>query len=153
MIKKAATDLQRKLSQIHRDAEERDAERRANRLGVSYIDIRHTPVSVDALKLLPKEVAFTAKAAVVETKSREVAVAFYDSNSAAAHDVVRSLETKGYTVRPFITSVAGLQEAWRFYEFVLEPTKEITGKVIVTAERMEALKGQGTFTALKTELG
>ena len=50
-------NLQTKLTQLRREAEERDAQRRATLVGYPYIDLRTAPISMEALKHVPKSEA------------------------------------------------------------------------------------------------
>ena len=55
------SDIKRKLSQINREAEERDAKRRALKLKFPYLDLSTAPLEVDALGLMSEEAAQHAK--------------------------------------------------------------------------------------------
>ena len=77
-------ELQKRLRDIQRAAEERDAERRAKRLNLPYVDLRKTPVSIQAVKLLSKEEAVGGKMVAVQISGREVALASYDPGSPEA---------------------------------------------------------------------
>lgn len=121
--------LEKKLTEIDREAEERDAQRRATRLNIPYADLRKIPVSLDAVKLVLEADAKRAQVAALELKVREVAVAAYDPTSPEVKDIFSHLVEKKYTVRPFVVSRSGLQGVWHYYEFISTEAKEITGKV------------------------
>jgi len=57
MVPLKQTDLSQKLLKLRREGEEREAERLAQELKLSPIDLSKTPVSSDALKLLSEEEA------------------------------------------------------------------------------------------------
>ena len=50
-------ELTNKLEAIRRAGEEREAKRRAERLKLTYADLGKTPISIEAVALLPEEEA------------------------------------------------------------------------------------------------
>ncbi|MEK7111741.1 MAG: hypothetical protein AAB875_00275, partial [Patescibacteria group bacterium] len=129
MAEEKLTPLQAKLARLNRDSEERAAQELAKKLNYSYVDLRKTPISLEALKLIPEEESRIAKAAVIELKAKRVALALVDPDIREAKKVLRTLEDKKYEVKIFIASLSGLEQSWGFYKFVSGEAKEITGKV------------------------
>lgn len=125
-------DFKHKIQKIRRDAEERDAERRAQKLGVQYIDLRKVPVAIEALRLIAEDSARSAVAAAVEIKAHNVAVAAYDPSVVEVQKVIAALQEKRYVVKIFVASRGGIEEAWRLYRFASAETGEITGKLEIT---------------------
>lgn len=139
MLQENQPAVDKKLAQMRRDAEERDAGRRAERLGVPYLNLSKAPVSLEAVKLLSEAEARAAQAATVEIKGHEVALALFDSRLPAAQAVVQRLEAERLQVKQFITSLSGLEQAWYFYKFIHESAKGITGKVDIEQNHFEGL--------------
>ena len=135
-------DLQNKLEHIRRDAEERDAQARAKQLGLTYIDARKTPTSIDALRLIQEDVAKSAKMAAVQIKVDEVAVAAYDPNDAKTQQAKKELEARGYKVNMFVASESGLSEVWHLYKYVGGKTEDITGKIAIDEDQWKELQQQ-----------
>src|SRR3989344_3291400 len=125
-------DLQHKIQKIRRDAEERDAEHRAQKLGTQYIDLRKVPVAIEALRLVLEDDARKAIIAVVEIKSHNIAVAAYDPTMTETQGVIGALTGKRYVVKVFTASRSGIEEAWRLYRFASAETSELTGKFEIT---------------------
>ncbi len=136
------TPLQKKLEDIRRAAEERDAQHRARVSGYAYADIRKTPISLDALRLVPEERARVARVAAVEVNQKKVALAAVDPGSKDAKAVIGELSGKKYEVKSFIVSQSGLEQAWALYKFVGQESKEITGKVEFEKQKFEELLGR-----------
>ncbi len=132
-------DFQHKLQKLRRDAEERDAEHRGQKLGVQYIDLRKVPVAIEALRLVPEDDARKALVAAAEIKAHNLAVAAYDPTSVDAQRVIAALKDKHYAVRVFTASRSALEEAWKLYRFAGTDTGEITGKFEIT--KVEQLVG------------
>ncbi|MEK7546956.1 MAG: GspE/PulE family protein [Patescibacteria group bacterium] len=136
--------LQKKLGDMRRQAEERDAERRARRLSLRYIDPRTTPVSIEALKLVPEADAREAVAVAVEIKKNEVAVAVVDPQSPYVGKITNWLKSAGFETKIFVASKSAIEKIWESYRFVPKESKEITGKVEMSPSRLEELAKQLT---------
>lgn len=142
-----------KLIEIQREAEERDARRRADILKVPYADLRKTPVSIEAVSLFPEAEAREVLAMGIQLKEREAAVVFYDPSSQAAERLLSELTAKKYTIKPFVVSKSALAQAWSYYKFVSAEKKEITGKVEIDQENFAAqLQKFTSFEAVEQEL-
>jgi len=120
--------LQKKMSEVRRAAEERDAERRAAKNGCPYIDVRKVPVVTGALKLIPEAEARDARAAAVEIRTHEIAVAALDPMSLKVRKIADDLVGRRFVPKLFTVSQSGLEEAWRLYKFVSDDQEGITGK-------------------------
>jgi len=131
--------LNKKIGQMRREAEERDAERRAEKLGLRYIDLRKSPVSIDALKLIQEADAKEAGAVAIEIKNNDVAVAVVDPKSLSLLKVSEKLKTGGFEPKIFIASKSGIEKIWESYSFAPKESKEITGKVEISPAELEEL--------------
>ncbi len=146
-------DLQTKLARLKREGEERAAEHLAQKLGLTYVDLTRVPTVVDALKLIPEDVARGAKLAVTEVKNRKLAVAALNPELPATKKAVNDLEARKYEVKMFVASATGLDQAWRLYRFVKKEGGEITGKVKLEEKSIEELsKRLVSFSAIQDEI-
>jgi type IV pilus assembly protein PilB len=132
-------DLQQKLAELRREAEERDAQKRAEKLELPYIDLRKIAVSLEALALIPEEKAREAKAVAVEKKSNTIALVFYNPKSKEAEDLINELKSQNFEIKIFISSESGIKEAWDSYKFIPPPKEQITGEVKITKSALEKL--------------
>jgi type II secretory ATPase GspE/PulE/Tfp pilus assembly ATPase PilB-like protein len=140
---KTNDSLQTKLGKIRRDAEERDAERRAKKNNLAYIDLRKTPVSIDALRLVP----------AVELKARDLALVVCNPQDDLAKKIVVDLEAKKYKVKIFVSSRSGIEQIWPFYRFAPGEAEDITGKVKIEKKRLsELMERLTTFQAVQREI-
>jgi type IV pilus assembly protein PilB len=129
--------LVKKLAEMRREAEERDASRRAARSGAMYVNLSKAPISIEAVRLIPEAEAREAKAAAVELKIDEVAVAAVDPKSPAVAALLEKLKTRHFKVRTFLVSPSSLEQAWYLYKFISAEQKDITGKVEIEKKRFE----------------
>ncbi len=135
-------DIQQKVSQIRREAEERAAQARAKQAGVGYVDVRKSPTSLDALKLLTEEQSRKAQAVVIQKGNGTAALAAYDPKSEEVAGVLKIIEEKGFKVKLFTVSEDSLEEVWKMYRFVSQEVKDITGNVEVTKDNFEETKAR-----------
>ncbi len=147
---------------MNREAEERAARRLAAKSGLRYIDLRITPVSIDALKLVTETDAKEAGAAAIEISAKGarlpdgqgsasggknnnmVALAVISPESPTLAKIIEKLKASGFETRTFIASKSAIEKVWESYSFVPKESKEITGKVDISAERLEELAKQLT---------
>lgn len=144
MLPQKPNPVQHRLELLRREAEERDAERRATRTGQAYANLHKAPVSLEAVTLVPEEEARAAKLAVIERKANELAVAAYNPQDSAVQKVVRDLAAKKYRSRLFVASMSGLEQIWQLYKYVSHGGKEITGEVEIEKKHFEELLGKLT---------
>jgi type IV pilus assembly protein PilB len=142
MLDAPQKDLKEKLAKLRRDGEERAAERLAERLGLTYVDLGKIPVALDAVRILPEGEAKDAKVAAIELKSNRVALATINPELPATKRVVAELADKKYEVKVVVVSPSSMEAAWHFYQFVKPEAETITGKVEITKARIEALKAK-----------
>jgi type II secretory ATPase GspE/PulE/Tfp pilus assembly ATPase PilB-like protein len=147
------TDLQTRVAKLRREGEERSAQRLAEKLNLPYADLSKMPVSLDAVRIVPEEDARNGKAAVIEVKSNDVALVAVNPELPATKKVIRDLEERKYAVKLFVVSPSSLQAAFHFYKFIKPQSEDITGKVMISKNRLEELKARlTTLEAIKKEL-
>lgn len=147
-------ELQDRLKRLRHEGEERAAERLAGQLKLAYVDLSKIPVSLDAVRVIPEDVARDAKIACVESKSNKIAVAAINPELPATKKAVADLVAQGHEVRVVVVSPTSMQAAWHFYQFIKKGEGEITGKVNITKERLADLRARlTTIDAVRDELG
>ncbi len=124
-------NLTDKLAKMRREAEERDAQRKAQNLNLKYVDLSKTPVVVEALALVDEKIAREARLAVIEKKRDKLAVVAVDPASPAVKKILEDFSKKGYEYSMFAVSSSGLEHAFNFYKYAPVETEKITGKVEV----------------------
>ena len=137
-------DLKSQIARLHREGEERAAQRLAEKLGLQYVDLGKVPVTLDAVRLVPESDAKDGRVAAIEIKGERVALAAIDPELPAARHVAEMLSAKGYQVKVVVVSTSGMEAAWKFYQFIKPEAEEITGKVDIAKDRLDALKAQLT---------
>ncbi len=128
------------LVKARREAEEREAQRRAVQAQLSYLNMATLPVETDAVELIPEHDARDAHIAAIEYKNHAVVVIVMDPEELAVKKIIQELETKGIKVKIFVVSLSGLEHAWGFYKFATPKTAPITGRIDIDKDRIEALE-------------
>ena len=141
------TSLEQRMVKLKREAEEREAQRTAQKSGLPYIDLSKSPVQITALGLIEEAEAKNAELAVLERKRDDVAVIVLNPDKKETKMAIKKLESKNLKIKLFVGSLSGLKHVWSFYKFVPKPTAEITGKVEIEKEELgefrKKLKGFG----------
>lgn len=144
MFKKS--ELEEKIIKMRREAEERDAQRRAQKNSLPYLSSGATPVNTEALALIPEEVAKKIKAAAIELKEKKVVLAVFDPNDEGVRNLVKQLELDGYEISIRVASLKNLEYIFDFYKFVSKKAKAIAGELRVEEEKI--LKPSEEFSSL-----
>lgn len=141
------------MAKERREAQEREAQRRAAKLDFSYVSLATIPVQTKALRLVNSQEAQEAKLAAFQLKKNQLSLAVFDPAAADAKKIINKLKVDGYQVEIFIVSLESLNYAWGFYQFVAPEAKEITGKVEIAANRIKELtKKLGDLKNFKSQL-
>ncbi len=146
-----AKDIQEKIGRIKREAEERAAQRLAEKLNLKYINLATAPIGIEAVSLIKEDDARKAQILGVEKKYRRVAVAAVNPHEEKTKEVVQDLEKRGFTVSVFVISPASLAYGLDFYKFVAEETEKITGKITIH-KKTEKESSLNTISGLRDAL-
>jgi len=124
-----------KLEKMKREAEERDAQRRAAKAKKEYLSPVKIPIEVEALKLISEEEARRFKVASFQLKKPDAALAVYNPDDQAVQKLIISLEKEqGLRLKIFVVSESTLEHIWNFYKYVVKIVPPITGRVDIERE-------------------
>ncbi len=135
-------ELEEKLLKQKREAEEADAERRAKKSGLPYLNLISSKVSAEikALELIKQDEAEKASVVPLQIlRKKKIILAVFDSAKKETQEIIEQLK-KNYEVQVFVVSLTSLKYAWESYKYVAAP-KEITGKVEINEEHLKKLRG------------
>ena len=132
--------LEEKLAKQRREAEEDDAKRRAEKLGLRYLDLISTgvPTEIKAMRLVPEEEARAASLVPLQIVKKKLVVAAFDPQRNEAEEIINNLK-KDREVDVYIVSLSSLKYAWDYYKYATE-TKEIAGKVELREENLRKIQ-------------
>lgn len=132
--------LEEQLREQRRNAEEKDAERRAKRLGLPYLNLlsAKTPTEIKALELMKEKDAREHLVAPVELVRKKLIVAAFDPAAAGVEAALAPLREK-YEVTVVVVSKTSLEHAFSLYQYVVEQ-KEISGSVEINETNIKKLQ-------------
>lgn len=133
-----------KLNQMRREGEERDAKRRAEKAKLDYLDLRSSPINIEALSLITEEKAREAKIAAIEEKNKKLALVVFDPTQKETQLIVSDLKSKGYETIIHVVSLSGLNHVWNSYKFVTKGQEKITGSVQIEEKELADFKNRLT---------
>ncbi|MBL7155060.1 MAG: type II/IV secretion system protein [Candidatus Portnoybacteria bacterium] len=139
--KSKTKDLQEKLTQLRKQAEEKRAKQIAAQLNLPYLDLKVTPIETAALDLVEEEKAKKAKLAVIKKKGKQLWLASQDPSNVLFKEILEELKKAGYQINLLVATESGLKKAWAGYqELAKPPAKKITGQVEIAGESLEKLR-------------
>ena len=144
-------ELEDKLAQLRKEGEERAAKKLAVKLNLKYLSLTTTPISVEALTLIPQEVAQKAQIAVIEKKVKKLAAIVTNPQGEETKKVIKDLESQGMEVSVFVVSPSGFEYVLSYYKFIGKKAEEITGKVKI--KKAVSAEELNTLEKIKTVLG
>lgn len=142
-------DLQDQLSKMRRDAEERDAQRRAQVNNLGYLEPSKVSINLEALALIPQPTAKEAHVAAIEIRDKQVALVVYDPKYAKTLELIQQLNNQGYQTKLYVVSLSSLQHALEHYKFVPKKRQAISGSVSVEHKEGEQISSDALDTVAK----
>lgn len=145
-------DLQALLDRQHREAEEADAKRRADRLKLPYLNLTSTkvPMELKAMALVPEEQSRETELVPVQILRKKMVVAAFDPTVPKTVLLIEELKKK-YEVIEVVCSKSSMEFAWSFYKYVANEMEDIAGKVeIDEANLTNILENVKNLENLKT---
>src|SRR3989344_1679365 len=114
---KKEDELERKLQDIQRIAQEDRYKALAQQLNLPYSDLNSIPVDTDALSLITEEVARSANVAVIMRGPSNLTIITTDPNNTAAQKVISKLKLD-HKVNIILTNPQSLQEVFKRYKTI-----------------------------------
>ncbi len=142
-----ASAIEEQLIKIKRDSEEREVKRRADELGLDYLDLSMKTIDDKALETLSKTDAEAAQVIPVELKGQNLVVAIIDPKNNKTQEVLSGLKSKGFNLVIYLSSLSSIRKAWKGYDALPKKQGEITGEINVKEKNLEDLARK--LTSLK----
>lgn len=134
-------DLEEKLAKQRREAEEADAKRRADKLGLRYLDLIsvNVPTEIKAMELVPEAQARAALLVPLQVIKKKLVIAAFDPQKTETKKIIDNLK-KDREVEVYVASMSGLKHAWDYYKYVVQTKKEIAGRVELREENLRKIQ-------------
>lgn len=146
--------LQEELLKQRREAEERDAQRRAQKLNLPYLNPQSSkvPIEMKALAVIDEETAKKNLVAAIQKLKNKLVLAVFDPLNSQTKELIETLK-KNYEIHLAIVSLSSLKNIWHFYQYMAEEGKEISGAVEIDPQKLKILQESiKTIQSLKENL-
>ena len=127
------------LANVRREEEENRAKLLAEKLGFHYLNLSFVPIEQDALVIISKEQSESAKAAVINKKTKLLQMVTTSPNGKEIQSLIADLEKNGFVIKLFVVSEKSLKKALSQYP-LREEVKEITGTVKIAGDALIRFK-------------
>ncbi len=128
-----------KLAQVREREEEDIAQILSNKYGISYIDLSLKEIDVDALRVVPEEVAHTAEAAAFMKAAKVLSLAIHNPNNTELPKLLNDLTERGFEVQKYLVSKKSLDKLFARYSDLTTVTQTKPGVFIVASEILTGL--------------
>ncbi len=135
-----------KLESMRREAEARDAKRRAQKKGVPVFQ-GALQVSRESLKIIKEEDARAAGLAVLREDKKTLYIIVYNPQDPRVIKILRGTQVEGFDINLSMATQTQLESAWEYYKTttgglvrVDEKKREITDKFVFDKEYIENLE-------------
>ncbi|MCX6736737.1 MAG: GspE/PulE family protein [Candidatus Parcubacteria bacterium] len=123
---------QNALSSLWHESKEREAQRKALKLNLDYIDLDKTPIESDALETIPFEIATKLNLIPFQRLAKELALAIFDPETQEVLKIIADLKNQGYQIKIFIASQQSLEKAWDKYKNIKIRPESLSSKINVS---------------------
>ncbi|MFA6023869.1 MAG: GspE/PulE family protein [Candidatus Gracilibacteria bacterium] len=128
------------LTVINRDFEERSAEERAQKMGMTYIDIARIHINPDHLKTIDGKQAAEALVIPFFKVGKKLRLALAHPTSPETQALIKKLKEEGYAINVNLASESGLREALKLYKN--EGPSPIETKNIIDEAKIESYQAE-----------
>ncbi len=132
--------LEKDLSHVKRQQEERHIKARAQKYNLNYINLRLVNISEEALKIIPEETARKAEMAVFKSSGHQLKVAIHNHQNSLMKRILNRLQSKGYQTEIFFVSRQSLEKAFNVYDSIREETNVVSDTIDIDQERVTSIE-------------
>lgn len=127
------------FSSLDQARAEDEAQRKAEKLGLEYLNLREAPINIEALKIIPLAKAKQIKALVFDKKIRDFSLAAVDPESKSVQDLIKEIKKFGQ-VKVYVVSPISFSQYLENYELIPKTREAIVGAVSLTQKFIDEFK-------------
>lgn len=147
-----ATELRKKMKEIEIKRVEKEVEKKANDLGLPYIDLSTIPIMQDAIGFIPEEIARELNVICYLNAGQEIRIGAIELNDDVAGYARQLEDTKNITVKTSMISKASFERGLEIYKHVSKVEKTDGGVRVTQEEYDEYTDKLQTFQDVDTAL-
>lgn len=140
----AQEKFSQKMTQIGQQGLEIETQRLAQSLGIPYLDLQHFPISQEALRQVPQDIAEAKQVVCFFATPDEVRVGAVDPSDPMVNEVLAAIEERNHAKgMVYVISSASLKHVLELYSR-LPVVKSITKDISITEEALAAIQSDVT---------
>jgi len=141
-ILQSKEEIEEELQKQKREAKEKDAERRAKKLGLPYLNLisSRAPVEITALSKIDENEAKSALVAAIKSSPGKIFLIAFDPTLPKAKEIISNFQ-KDNELTVYVVSEISLEYAWSYYKYAVKTT-EISGSVSINENELNNLLSQ-----------
>lgn len=136
----AEDKLQYKYERLLRREEEESVKILSQKYKIPYADLSAVPVEIDALKIVPEDVARRSELAVFQRTGKSLKIAIRNPEKEETKAALKQLETDQYNFDLYLVSRHSLEKIWSAYRKVPQEREIIVGAIELSSEKLERFR-------------
>ncbi len=132
--------LEEKMREIQLQGEEERAKQTAKKLKLPYINLKIFPISAGVLNIVEEGRSRAGQLAIISKSGSGLKVAVRDPGNAETQVVLEELKSRKFSLSLAISSLQGLEAAWKHYEVSKKIERAEMGMVALTEEQISRLQ-------------
>ncbi len=114
----------------------------AAKFGHAYTNLHGTTINIEALRLIPENIARDSGAAIFERAGNRISVAVRNPNNPKTKELLATLVTAGYVVTPYVVSTESLAYAWERYHDIKHAEASERGVLSFVEKQVGEISGR-----------
>jgi type II secretory ATPase GspE/PulE/Tfp pilus assembly ATPase PilB-like protein len=119
------------LTLIRKKEEELAIQRKANSLGIAYINLKFIPINPDALKILTQEQAKKAGMIIFQRSGIHLKIAIEDINNPLTKTILQQFYQKEYQIELYLVSKYSLEKGYASYDFLQDRGQIVKDRLLI----------------------
>jgi len=137
---KKEREREEKIFFLRRQEEERIARMVAESFNLPYINLLGVPIEIDALSLVPEEIAREGLFAPFSKLNKNLQVFCVDPKNELLKKTLKELEDEGFKINLFVGSKTSFEKILKAYQKLPPLQKKIVGKIEIRPERLKRIQ-------------
>lgn len=122
------------ITNINREIEEKEAQRKADELKIPYIDVARFPLNPDILKIITPQQSTAAGAMPYFKSGKNYKFAVTDPNRPELLALLEELRARGYTIELSLASASSILDGHKWYDLSQYQEKQEVKNVVAETE-------------------
>jgi len=128
---------EKRLEEFKKKEEEDLAQIIAGRNGLEYADLGPVPINMDALRVIPEQIARDAKVVGFSLVGKRIKIGVLSPNYPKLAEVLASLESQNYEVTQVVVSQNSLEKSWARYVDLSHSEQSKAGALEISSDEIK----------------